>query len=203
MTTVMGGLQEFFIYVLIAAFVQNSIFSKSFGVSRTIKLLSDDNLENVFFCGMLCIILVLSAPLVYIVQVLLNETAYAALWKPLVVTLCVAVVFILLMVVLFFVASKEFYESALSVLPLATFNCAVFGPLFTFSIQEYNFVQSMGFALGSALGYALALFLIELAQHKLNSLHIPSTFRGLPIHLIYIGIISIVVYGLSGYSVVS
>ena len=44
-----------------------------------------------------------------------------------------------------------------AVLPMATFNTCILGMLFISTIQSFSLVQTMGFALGSGVGYVLAV----------------------------------------------
>jgi Na+-transporting NADH:ubiquinone oxidoreductase subunit E/electron transport complex protein RnfA len=52
------------------------------------------------------------------------------------------------------------------------------------------------------LGYILAVMLVTEAQHRLRSRTIPRAFRGLPITLIYIGVLALAIYGFTGHSVI-
>jgi Na+-transporting NADH:ubiquinone oxidoreductase subunit E/electron transport complex protein RnfA len=68
--------------------------------------------------------------------------------------------------------------------------------------QSFTLPQAMGFDLGSGLGYILAVMLVTEAQHRLRSRTIPRAFRGLPITLIYIGVLALAIYGFTGHSVI-
>ena len=59
-----------------------------------------------------------------------------------------------------------------------------------------------GFGFGSGLGYVLAVLLVTEARHRLRSKAIPETFRGLPITLVYIGVLALAIYGFTGHSVI-
>ena len=59
-----------------------------------------------------------------------------------------------------------------------------------------------GFGLGSGLGYLLAVMLVTEAQNRLRSRAIQEAFRGLPITLIYIGVLALAIYGFTGHSVI-
>ena len=58
------------------------------------------------------------------------------------------------------------------------------------------------FGLGSGLGYVLAVLLVTEARHRLRSKAIPKAFRGLPITLVYIGVLALAIYGFTGHSVI-
>ena len=48
----------------------------------------------------------------------------------------------------------------------------------------------------------LAVLLVTEARHRLRSKAIPETFRGLPITLVYIGVLALAIYGFTGHSVI-
>ena len=54
----------------------------------------------------------------------------------------------------------------------------------------------------SGLGYLLAVMLVTEAQNRLRSRAIPEAFRGLPVTLIYIGVLALAIYGFTGHSVI-
>ena len=68
--------------------------------------------------------------------------------------------------------------------------------------QAFTLGQSLGFGLGSGLGYVLAVLLVTEARHRLRSKAIPKAFRGLPITLVYIGVLALAIYGFTGHSVI-
>ena len=82
---------------------------------------------------------------------------------------------------------------------MATFNSAVLGPMLLTATSRFTFVETMGFALGSGLGYGLAVMLLTEGQRKLNNRNVPVAFRGLPINLLYIGILALAIYGITGH----
>ena len=83
-------------------------------------------------------------------------------------------------------------------LPGATFNCCVLGTLLVAASQNYNLLQSIGFGFGSGVGYLVAVLVVDEGRRRLRSKDIPHIFRGLPSVLIYIGILSLAIYGLVG-----
>lgn len=200
MNILLQSLGNFLIFALIAMFVQNAVFARGFGVSRLVKLVGDSAVDSMIFCALLCLIQVISAPMSFYVNNWLNQPQF---WfreyiRPLSLVVCAIVAFFIVMVILGLVNPRNKKE-LLRVLPLATFNCAVLGPLIIASTQSYDFVQTVGFALGSGLGYGIAVLLVTEGQRKLKSPKVPSTLRGLPINLIYIGILALAIYGLTGH----
>ena len=78
----------------------------------------------------------------------------------------------------------------------------VLGTVLVERTQSFTLEQSMGFGLGSGLGYLLAVMLVTEAQNRLRSRAIPEAFRGLPVTLIYIGVLALAIYGFTGHSVI-
>ena len=78
----------------------------------------------------------------------------------------------------------------------------VLGTVLVERTQSFTLEQSIGFGLGSGLGYVLAVLLVTEARHRLRSKAIPEAFRGLPITLVYIGVLALAIYGFTGHSVI-
>ena len=88
------------------------------------------------------------------------------------------------------------------ILPVAAVNSGVLGTVLVERTQSFTLEQSLGFGLGSGLGYLLAVMLVTEAQNRLRSRAIPEAFRGLPVTLIYIGVLALAIYGFTGHSVI-
>ena len=202
MNIVMANLGSFVALMLTAVFIENTIFARGIGVSRLVKLVGDTAVDSIIFCSLLTLILVLSAPLAFFANQLLASPEY---WfrdyiRPLVLVVCATIAFVVVMLFVVLLRPANM-KTILAVLPMATFNCAILGPMLITSTQNYNFVQTMGFALGSGLGYGFAVLIVTEGQRKLNNRNVPATLRGLPINLLYIGILAMAIYALTGHRV--
>lgn len=83
-------------------------------------------------------------------------------------------------------------------LPLITVNCAILGVSLFMVIREYNFLQTVGFGIGSGLGWALAIISMAGIRSRINENNIPEGLRGAPITLIITGIMAMAFIGFSG-----
>ena len=83
-------------------------------------------------------------------------------------------------------------------LPLITVNCAILGVSLFMVIREYNFLQTVGFAIGSGLGWMLAIVSMAGIRSKIKENSIPEGLRGFPITLIITGIMAMAYIGFSG-----
>ena len=81
----------------------------------------------------------------------------------------------------------------------AAFSCAVLGTILIAFSGGYGFVKTVGFAFGSGIGYTAALLLVREGRRRIALSDVPRAFRGLPIMLLYIGILSLAIYGLIGH----
>ncbi len=95
-------------------------------------------------------------------------------------------------------SSPELYQSLGIYLPLITTNCAVLGvPLL--NVQEnHNFVESLLYGFGGAVGFALVLTLFAALRERMEGAAIPEPFKGAPIAMITAGLLSVAFMGFSG-----
>ena len=54
----------------------------------------------------------------------------------------------------------------------------------------------------ASLTKMMTVLLVTEARHRLRSKAIPEAFRGLPITLVYIGVLALAIYGFTGHSVI-
>lgn len=83
-------------------------------------------------------------------------------------------------------------------LPLITTNCAVLGvPLLNIGLR-HNFLESLLFGFGSALGFTLALVLFAGIRERLEGADVPVHFRGTAIAMVTAGLMSLAFMGFAG-----
>ena len=83
-------------------------------------------------------------------------------------------------------------------LPLITTNCAVLGVTILNISESYGFLASLVNALGSGLGFFLAMILFSGVRSRTEDCDTPKSFKGLPVTLIAAAIVSISFFGFSG-----
>lgn len=83
-------------------------------------------------------------------------------------------------------------------LPLITTNCAVLGiPLL--NVQEkHNFMESLFFGFGGAVGFSMILILFAAMRERLEAADVPTPFRGSAIAMITAGLMSLAFMGFAG-----
>jgi len=200
--TIVEPILTFFFYAIVAIAAQNAIFTRALGVSRLVKIVDDGSVELFKFGALLTAVQLISSLLSFFAGRALMGLAlpYKSAFLPLVLVLCSAIAFFIVLLILVLPKKRALAKDYVTLLPMATFNCSILGTLLLTSTGGYTLLQSLGFSLGSAVGYVLAVVLVNEGQRKIQNRGLPATFRGLPITLIYIGILALAIYGFSGHT---
>lgn len=202
--SVLQAVAQFLTYAVIAVFAENAVFFRALGVSRLNKLVNDPKISTWQYCIPIILVQTLSAPMGWAVQNMVFPALTRTLpdWlpanalRPLLFLTCSLIAMGIVWVILgVFPKSRDACREQL---PAATFNCCVLGTLLIAASQNYSLLQSVGFGLGSGVGYLVAVLVVDEGRRRLRSKDIPHIFRGLPSVLIYIGILSLAIYGLVG-----
>ncbi|GAB1394389.1 electron transport complex subunit RsxA [Rhodocyclaceae bacterium] len=83
-------------------------------------------------------------------------------------------------------------------LPLITTNCAVLGVALFQTAREYDFIQSLTFAIGGGAGFTLALVLMASVRERLQLSDVPSVAQGTALSLMLAGVLSLAFMGFAG-----
>lgn len=183
--------------MLIALFTENIVFSRALGSSWVLYLTK--NPKDLWHCTwILTLISVVSAAAGYPLRNLIIQSEHAYVLVPMSYIGCMAFFYI----IVFFslkAASPGLFERIEGKLGGAVFNCAVLGSLLIPASQRLDLFSSLGYAVGSSIGFTLAAVITGYGMERLSLRHIPKAFRGLPIALIYMGLLSLAFYGLIGH----
>ncbi|MBE0509718.1 MAG: electron transport complex subunit RsxA [Gammaproteobacteria bacterium] len=83
-------------------------------------------------------------------------------------------------------------------LPLITTNCAVLGVALLNVQERHDFISSLVYGFGAALGFSLVLILFAAGRERLEAADVPLSFRGAPIGLITAGFMAVAFMGFVG-----
>jgi len=83
-------------------------------------------------------------------------------------------------------------------LPLITTNCAVLGVALFQTAREYDFAQSLTFALGGGIGFTIALVLLASVRERIELSDVPGVLKGTAMSLMLAGILSLSFMGFAG-----
>ncbi|MFA6856167.1 MAG: Rnf-Nqr domain containing protein [Treponema sp.] len=83
-------------------------------------------------------------------------------------------------------------------LALITTNCAVLGTTLNCISKNYNYIQSLIYAAGTACGFLIAMVIMSGVRERIKSSTIPKFLQGKPILFITAGLLSLSFLGFSG-----
>ncbi len=183
--------------VFTAAVAENAIFGRAL-VTRKM-LFPTDRREVLLFSGIITALVTATGILSYFVDIfLLYPRGYG-------ITIRSAAYIVLLVVahtLLSLLAAKQAgpgYGMIKNVVLMAGYNVAVLGTVLICSVNRYGLPERIAYFIGTGIGVTMALVLIRVGNDNMTMSRVPRVFRGLPISLIYIGILSLAIYGLVGH----
>lgn len=83
-------------------------------------------------------------------------------------------------------------------LALIVTNCVILAVPLLNAEENYSLFESMAMALGSGLGFSLALIIMASIREKLELADVPKSFQGLPVSFVLTGLIALAFLGFSG-----
>jgi electron transport complex protein RnfA len=83
-------------------------------------------------------------------------------------------------------------------LALITTNCAILAVTLENISKEFNFIESVVYALGVAMGFLLSLLLLAGIRGRLKTSPVPKFLKGTPILFVIASLLSIAFMGFKG-----
>lgn len=90
------------------------------------------------------------------------------------------------------------YKSMGVYLALITTNCAVLGVTINCISKNYNYGESLVYAIGSALGFIISMVIMSGVRSKLKTAKVPLAFKGTPILYVAASFLSLAFLGFKG-----
>lgn len=94
--------------------------------------------------------------------------------------------------------SPFFVSSFRSISPLITTNCTILGVAILVIQKEFNLMESVVFAISTAIGFGLALILFAGIREQLSMVKLPKGMEGAPIALLTAGLLAMAFMGFAG-----
>lgn len=203
MNELLEMLSSYFGLALVAVGAQNVIFTRALGLSSGLRMLNDSEKNTGPFCAFLALFQLMTSVIVYFALPLIDFAGlggYKRFVLPAVIVAACTVSYVMVVLVLSKVM-KEGFGAVVRSVTGASISSAIIGTVILTVYQGMNLVQSIVFGLGSSVGYFFAMILISEADRKIAHDKIPEALQGLPIMLIYISILALAVYGLTGHMI--
>ncbi|MDR1786118.1 MAG: RnfABCDGE type electron transport complex subunit A [Spirochaetaceae bacterium] len=146
-----------------------------------------------------------AASFVLVLATVVTWPIYTYILAPLEISFLETLVFILVIAAL--VQLVEYYlkksvpalYSSMGVyLALITTNCAILGVTLNCISKGYNYIESIVYAIGTALGFLLAMVLMSGVRDRIRSAPVPAFVKGTPILFVSAGLMSMVFAGFVG-----
>lgn len=94
--------------------------------------------------------------------------------------------------------SPALYQALGVFLPLITTNCVILGVALLVIQKDFNLMESIVYAVATAIGYAMALVIFSSIREQLTLTKVPKALQGIPVALITAGIMAMAFMGFSG-----
>ncbi len=192
----MNELWNSILFLLATAVSQNIVLTTGFGSSMLLRMVRRPKDIGIFSL-ILGFFAVATAAICYPLDKALGVDFWPKLLRPLLIVAVVALLYCLFVLI----CSKAFpglYARTAKLLPLAAFNNLVIGIAL---ICNHNFsttlIGAIGLALGGCVGFVVLSFITAEGIERLDNPDIPPAFRGLPIMLVYVGLLALAILGFS------
>ncbi|WP_049691212.1 MULTISPECIES: electron transport complex subunit RsxA [Anaerococcus] len=189
-------MSELFSIIIASIFVNNYVLGQFLGICPTLGVTS--KVETAKGMGAAVIFVVtLSSIITWIIQYYILD--------PLNIGYLQTVVFILVIASLVqtveMIMKKSMpnlYEALGVYLPLITTNCIVLGVAIKNINESYNLLETTVNSAAAAVGFLIALVILASIREKIEDNDLPEAFKGGPITLITLGLMSIAFMGFAG-----
>ena len=187
------------LYIFVTALVtENLVFARAIGASDFLE--QSKGHQGISHYGIL--LFSISLPAILMVWGVRHYFGAFAFYKDFrwVVAACALVLsFAVVKGALTFAGIQNKWKVSDDVLLTVSFNTTALAiVLLSLSINA-SLLQTVIFALGSTLGLTVAVLLIHSGRERLEISNVRKSFQGFPISLIYLGILSMAIYGLTGH----
>ena len=95
-------------------------------------------------------------------------------------------------------SAPALYSSMGVYLALITTNCAILAVTLNCISKEYNFVESIVYAIGTAAGFLLAMVLMAGIRQRIKIASVPNILKGTPVLFVAAGLLSMAFSGFAG-----
>ncbi len=193
----MEFLMDFVLLAMTAITLENAIFTRALGIGKTVFTVHRGR-QILVYGGMVTLLTMLSSVAGYWLTELLTAMGWSSSYRSIVYIVGMSLVYIICHFALSLLP-KRISSRANGYLSLAAFNCAVLGSVMLSAMQSYTFPQYLGFGFGTGVGFTIAYWLVVEGRRRTELSALPRSFRGFPAMVLYIGIMSLAFYGLSGH----
>lgn len=185
--------------IVTAIFVNNIVFAQFLGICPFIGV--SKHIDSALGMGAAVTFVMAVATAV---TTLLQDTILTPLGLQYIQTILFILVIAILVQMLEIIIRKispSLYAALGVFLPLITTNCAVLGVAIIVTQRHYTLLQSVTYAIATAIGFTMALLIFAGIRTRLELVDLPRPMQGVPIALITAGILAMAFLGFSGITI--
>ena len=186
-------------YILIfisAVFVNNIVLSQFLGICPFLGV--SKKIETALgMTGAVAFVMTIATIITYIVQKTILEPFEITFLQTITFILIIAALVQIVEIVLKKI-SPALYQALGVFLPLITTNCAILGVAILVTQKDMNLIQSVVYAISTAIGFGLALVLFAGIREQLSMVKLPKGMEGTSIALITAGLLAMAFMGFAG-----
>lgn len=196
----MNIITQMLLLTFTAMTMENIVFTRALGTGK-IFMTGKTPFGAILFGAVHTAVITICCLITSLISPVLNKTSVRYFLEPLVyVGLLIIFYFIAYFVVSWHTLGKnESVNKIAKTIALSCFNNAVLGSIMIVSRRSLTPAQAIFYGLGCGLGFVIAVFFMEEQKKRIKLSKIPKSFRSTAVTLIYIGIISLALYGLIGH----
>lgn len=186
-------------YILIfisAVFVNNIVLSQFLGICPFLGV--SKKIETALgMAGAVAFVMTVSTIVTFIIQMYVLEPLHIGYLQTITFILIIAALVQFVEIILKKI-SPALYQALGVFLPLITTNCTILGVAIMVIQKDYNLLQSVVFAISTAIGFGLALILFAGIREQLNLVSLPKGMKGTPVALLTAGLLAMAFMGFAG-----
>lgn len=185
--------------IITAIFINNIIFSQFLGICPFLGV--SKKISSALGMGMaVTFVMTIATIVTWLIQMYVLNPLDLGFLQTIVFILVIAFLVQLLEIVMKKTV-PSLYQALGVFLPLITTNCAVLGVAILVIQKGYNLMESLTYAVATAAGFTLALWIFAGIREQLELVELPRGMKGVPIALICAGILALAFMGFSGIKV--
>ncbi len=188
---------EYVIIIISAIFVNNIVLNQFLGICPFLGV-SKKVSTAVGMSAAVVFVMTLATLVTYLLQILVLVPLKIEVFMQTVAFILVIAALVQMVELIMKKVSPPLYQALGVYLPLITTNCAIMGVALLVFKKNFNLIESVVFAISTAVGFGLALIIFAGIREKLELYDIPEAMKGAPIALITAGLLSLAFMGFSG-----
>ncbi|HOV83315.1 MAG TPA: electron transport complex subunit RsxA [Paludibacteraceae bacterium] len=186
----------YFLIFISAVFVNNIVLTQFLGICPFLGV--SKKIDTALgMSGAVVFVMTISTIITYLIQKGILAPFNLEFLQTIVYILVIAALVQLVEIILKKI-SPSLYQALGVFLPLITTNCTILGVAILVIQKEFNLMESVVFAISTAIGFGLALILFAGIREQLSMVKLPKGMEGTPIALLTAGLLAMAFMGFAG-----